>query len=851
MSLICETPQEKNFLRPHFDDIPEELKKYKRWCTWKYEPRRINNPDDKPTKIPMGLEDKWAKSDDPTTWMTFDEAVFAYNLGGCQGVGFFLGEEVNEAGEVVDCWTGIDLDKCLNYETGEITKRAENVLKEFSTYRDVSPSGTGVKAICRGNMLCRGPNQTGVNMKWCEVYCHGRFFALTGHQWGDVNTVEECQDDIDWLVMEELEAGKEAEDTFVFDATTIDDEEVRRRANWARGWLAQQEPTKQGEKADPRCTAIAFNVLYGFALPPEIAIDLLSEWGSLPGHVNEYGRHYPWTRIDMRRKVQYCLKKGSKEEPGYMLEKYQHERVEEMFEEKYKEKYKEKTADGNCTTPKADTKTDDDGFNPEEYEVKSPEWGPLLKLESVAGGELPGFPVDQLSIVPELHDLSQFVNDAVQIAVDVPAVMGLSVLSAAASDRTRIAVRPGSYLPAILWTATALDPGERKSAAVEPVIRPIKLWENSKREELSTSVKIQQVHRKVARERIKGLEGKLRKCTDTAECIELTNQLVELEKSLDGPEPAVPRLLVEDATSEALVPVLQKHDGRAACLSDEATFLEVAMGRYSDDPKYEMYMKGHDGGDYRNDRAGKEHVYLPRVNLTFGFCIQVDAVKKYAADPVARGRGFWPRFLVSMPHSMLGVREFKLKPPDALDGVQAAWNARVISLLDTNVVRRLDHDEEGYDIIRQFEQKYEPLLADNKELSPLKAWVSKAVSGQMLRIAALLHVASGDKCNTVRHDALRAAIKITEYFLAHTKFMNQVNNEDKGLELAESIKRKIISNGIKTLTMKGIKRVMYIPKETTDETIEAAYEYLVAGNHLRVAKVTGKTTTFEVNPAVG
>lgn len=476
-------------------------------------------------------------------------------------------------------------------------------------------------------------------------------------------------------------------------------------------------------------------------------------------------------------------------------------------------------------------------------------WGNPADLTAVAGGTAPFFPADHLALVPELHDLCRAVAVGVQIAVDVPALMGLAVLSAACSDRVAVAVRPGSYLPAVLWTLAALEPGERKTAAVEPVIRPIKDWEERQRVETSADVQARRAQRQVARQRLKVIEARLAKA-DGAAVADLTAEYERCLATLEGPDPEAPRVLVDDATSEALVPVLQKHGGRAACLSDEATFLEVALGRYSNDPKLEMYMKGHDGGDYRCDRAGREPVYLPRLYLTFGFCIQVDALRRYAGNEVAQGRGFFPRFLTAVPNSLIGRREFRATPPGDLEHARRRWGTLVERLLDGRTRRYLDHTPEGYEVIRQFELRYEPLMGANGPLAPVRQWVAKAVSGQMLRVAALLHVGSGDPADTVSVAALRAAVGIVEYFLAHTRAIHRAGGDDRALTLARKIRDTILTKGWRRVTVAQFKRFAYVGKDVTDEVIREAYRLLVAANVLQPERTTGRTTYYAVNPAL-
>lgn len=49
-----------------------------------------------------------------------------------------------------DPFTGIDLDACLDPNTGEVTPRAAEIVKLLDSYTEISPSGRGLHIIVRG-----------------------------------------------------------------------------------------------------------------------------------------------------------------------------------------------------------------------------------------------------------------------------------------------------------------------------------------------------------------------------------------------------------------------------------------------------------------------------------------------------------------------------------------------------------------------------------------------------------------------------------------------------------------------------------------------------------------------------
>ena len=109
------------------------------WCAWREESRK-----EKLTKIPYSSPRDMARPNDPATWWTHARAnAVAADLlsGGCKGgVGPFLG------GEGGMRFGGIDLASCLGL-LGDLEPWAAEVLARFSSYAEVSPSGTGVKVF--------------------------------------------------------------------------------------------------------------------------------------------------------------------------------------------------------------------------------------------------------------------------------------------------------------------------------------------------------------------------------------------------------------------------------------------------------------------------------------------------------------------------------------------------------------------------------------------------------------------------------------------------------------------------------------------------------------------------------
>ena len=166
------------------DYFPQELKDQQAWVCYNIEevPGR-----DKPTKVPYNpLSRKKASSKAPITWTTFDKAVEAKNRYKYIGIGYVFSK---------NGYVGIDIDKCRNKETGELSDIGKRCLELLPTYCEISPSGTGLHFIAKGVLPPKGRknSETGV-----EMYEEARFFTVTGDSiTGGKFPVNECQGGIE------------------------------------------------------------------------------------------------------------------------------------------------------------------------------------------------------------------------------------------------------------------------------------------------------------------------------------------------------------------------------------------------------------------------------------------------------------------------------------------------------------------------------------------------------------------------------------------------------------------------------------------------------------------------------
>jgi hypothetical protein len=117
----------------------EPLTEQKRWVVWPWELRKSKNGKEKWTKPPKQARDPAhnARSNDSSTWGTYDDAVAAVQRGNADGIGYMLlGSGIG----------AVDLDHVL--EDAKLVRWAEQLCVEATgAYQETTVSGAGLRVI--------------------------------------------------------------------------------------------------------------------------------------------------------------------------------------------------------------------------------------------------------------------------------------------------------------------------------------------------------------------------------------------------------------------------------------------------------------------------------------------------------------------------------------------------------------------------------------------------------------------------------------------------------------------------------------------------------------------------------
>jgi hypothetical protein len=395
------------------------------------------------------------------------------------------------------------------------------------------------------------------------------------------------------------------------------------------------------------------------------------------------------------------------------------------------------------------------GETDEGFDTDGETWEPLTSKE------LPAFPVDALPA--PVAAIVRATAEHTQTPADLAALSALGVLSAVALGTV---VNCGGWQEEVaLYLLAAMPSGDRKSSVLKIIVASLRQIEKERREAAAESVRALQNERAI-------LEGKKRHLTkEAAKDSPKAADLDEVCERLDEiGEPVLPRLLVDDATPEALGEQLWRHDS-IAVLAAESALMDNLVGRYSEGrANFHLACGAYSGEPTTIDRKGHEPRHLERPLLTILLTVQPHVLEQLVSHETARSQGLVARFAYVRPLSRLGQR--RVNAPAVPISVIEAWDSVV-----RRVTREVPEPSRGPEItltpgaaglLTELQEQLEPRLGPSGDLHSIGDWVGRH-HGRVARIAGLLHLCEHSANERISEETMLAAIKIGDYLLEHGK----------------------------------------------------------------------------------
>ncbi len=410
------------------------------------------------------------------------------------------------------------------------------------------------------------------------------------------------------------------------------------------------------------------------------------------------------------------------------------------------------------------------------------EWGipePLVsKIEPLP------YPIDALP--PTIRKAVEEARTNIMAPVPLIAGCALSALAAAAQGLVDVERMNGLRGPVSPFFLTIAMSGDRKSTADKLFTAAIKEYEKEQREKFAPLIKTYLADLKKWKATDKGIQAAMeaaakgRPFKGSKAIAELENDLRENEKR-EPREPRVPQLIRGDDTSESLAWDLAKKWPSAAIISSEAgiVFGGHAMGPEAIMRNLALQNTLWDGGEHKVGRRVSESFTVDNARLSVGLQVQEEALRHFCEKngELARGMGYFARFLFAWPRSLQGEREI-IGEPSQIQPAVAAFNRKLSVLLNTPV--SVDDESGALSLtllsmspggkakwIELFNGIERELRLDG-ELRDIRDVASKAPDN-IARLAAIFHVFEYGANGSISVESVREAGEIVLWHLSEAR----------------------------------------------------------------------------------
>lgn len=371
-----------------------------------------------------------------------------------------------------------------------------------------------------------------------------------------------------------------------------------------------------------------------------------------------------------------------------------------------------------------------------------------------------------------------------------------------------VILRTGWEVPTFIDMVSIGEPGEKKSAILREVVRPIdkyvKDWNLAHKDTITLS-----------RQRKDYLKRKRDKAQ--ADCVKDESLCAEAEKCAleydNFREEVAKKIYVSDCTPERLVMLMAEQGGMLNVISSEGAFISNICGRYSGEANGDAVLKGFDLDSIEVDRVSRAGERIENPRFSFLQAIQPVVYQKLAGNQELRGQGLIDRCLLVCPASSIGKMKFFAEPiPEKL---RVSYDNLILSLLshrDNPKWLNLTPDAQQRfgAFADEFNQKILP-----KDFENLRGAGAKHV-GIIGRICGILALMENPDATEVTLEIVEKAIMLSEFYQEQLRFIHNGHLLNQDESLAEYLMGRIrachkrgqtqVVNGNLTLTFRALSR---------------------------------------------
>lgn len=347
--------------------------------------------------------------------------------------------------------------------------------------------------------------------------------------------------------------------------------------------------------------------------------------------------------------------------------------------------------------------------------------------------------------------------------IEEKAILGgsISVLSAVLCDKAKVKI--GQWEESLVWsTCLVAETGTRKTMLINTLLAPV--------------VDNIEMNMDTYKKELRAWErDKLRKEKEIAKLAKeegTEERIQDIEDKLEETRPIFPNYLLNSATPEAMIELLEKtkdKEGKSKVLiyTDEGEeVLNGFTGHYNNGKtNNKIYLAGHDGKGHIENRKTSGYRHLKKIYIPMLFAVQPSIIEKALSShgEGLKGQGMLAR-LNFIPFTRSATGYASLKEFSKHSGSYEALIRELMSIgtgiydNDKDISLKLSDEAE-----KVFAKIYDKLEKEEFIKDEIQDYRCKQ-GGKILRLAGLLHYAFGYKHEYIEVDSIKRAYKLYVFF---------------------------------------------------------------------------------------
>ncbi|MER7174588.1 DUF3987 domain-containing protein [Streptomyces mesophilus] len=396
--------------------------------------------------------------------------------------------------------------------------------------------------------------------------------------------------------------------------------------------------------------------------------------------------------------------------------------------------------------------------------IPETDWDEPIPVEA---RPLPPFPTGHLG---KLGEFVQAAAASLQVPEDLMAFSCLAVVSTATGGRLRVNVKADWRESTALYLAALADSSEKKTPTLNLAAYPLREAEAQLIEAARPGIEAKAQEIRITQGRMSKAE---QKATGDKPDDALADAEAAREKLLElGDPPDLPRILIRDATLEAIGKVMYGQGGRIGILASEGGLLKVAAGLYGSggQANTDLLLEAYSGGPYSIDRTGRASARMASTFLAIGLIVQpgiLAGIEK--KNPEFRENGLLGRFLYSRP-TPTGSDTFDSPgiPQDVYEHYDQRIRYLVADYWGPTDFRTMTLSPGALELFAAYYDNFARRRMPGGDLHDIADWAGK-FRGQLIRLAAILTVYEDRKAAQISRDTMADVLAMAPYFIAHAK----------------------------------------------------------------------------------